>query len=243
MIKYILITGAAQRLGAAMARHFHHQGYSVFLHYHRSQTEAAALANELLTQRANSCFLLQADLTDTASYQEITQHIQQHTDKLDILINNASTFYPTPLASASIEDWQKIIGSNLQAPFFLSQALNPLLQASQGCIINIGDIHGIRPLPDHILYSVAKAGLHSLTQALAQALAPKVRVNAVAPGAILWHQGTADPLSQKKIVGKTALKRQAQISELIATIDFLCHQGHYITGQILPVDGGRTLHQ
>ncbi|MET0091508.1 MAG: pteridine reductase [Candidatus Thiodiazotropha sp.] len=238
-----LITGAAHRIGAAIAEQLHRLGMDLFIHYRRSREAAEALKQRLEAHRPDSVHLIQADLLDPPSHQQMIDRVRDHERGLDLLINNASSFYPTPLEKATESDWEDLIGSNLKAPFFLSRAAAPLLREKRGSIINLVDIHAFRPLKDHPIYSIAKAGNAMLVKSLARELGPEIRVNGVAPGAILWpEQGLSDE-ERETIVERTALKRPGQVSDIARTVVFLHRDADYITGQIIPVDGGRTLQQ
>jgi pteridine reductase len=237
----VLVTGAAKRIGAQLARAFHAEGARVAIHYHRSASEARSLSDELNRTRPNSSIVLSADLRDTAALPAIIEGTVRAFGKLSVLINNASTFYPTPLGSITLEQWQDLIGTNLQAPLFLSQAAAPHLRQSSGLIINLIDIHGQRPLPQHPVYSTAKAGLIMLTRSLARELGPQVRVNGIAPGPILWPEGGIDPKLQDEIVSKTILKRSGSPEDIVKAALFFAKDAPYVTGQILAVDGGRSV--
>jgi len=238
-----LITGAARRIGAEIARQLHACGYRVLVHYRTSEAEAQALVAQLNQTRTDSALALQADLTDLAQIDQLAEAAGGRWGRLDALINNASSFYPTPLSQATEADWDDLIGSNLKAPFFLCQALAPALTASRGAIVNIADIHGQRPLKEHPIYCAAKAGNIMLTQSLARELAPQVRVNGVAPGAILWPEQTAGPSpgKQETILQRVPLQRSGDASDIALVVVFLVRQSPYITGQIIAVDGGRSI--
>jgi pteridine reductase len=239
--KTVLITGAAQRIGAAIARDLHDHDMDVVIHYHQSSLSAEKLAAELNQMRKESAFLVQGDLLDFACYEEIIERAYGINKRLDVLVNNASSFFPTPVGHITIEQWQKLIGVNMQAPLFLAQFAAEYLAASQGCIINITDIHAIRPLKDHPVYSAAKAGLVALTMALAKELGPAVRVNGISPGAILWAEHM-DSERQKDILEKVTLERTGEVEDVVNAVRFLISESSYTTGQILTVDGGRTLY-
>jgi pteridine reductase len=238
-----LITGAAHRIGAAIARRLHAAGMELILHYRNSASAAQQLMNELNAMRADSVRLLQADLHDTAAFPQLITQAAGFRGRLDLLINNASSFYPTPLAAADEAAWDDLIGSNLKAPFFLAKAAAPLLKAAGGCIINLVDIHAERPLKDHPIYSVAKAGNAMLVKSLARELGPEVRVNGVAPGAILWPEHGISAQDQQEVLERTVLKRPGTPEDIAKTLLFLVRDADYITGQIIAVDGGRTLQQ
>lgn len=239
--KVALLTGAARRIGAETARTLHAAGATVVIHYRHSAHDAEQLQAELNARRADSCFLVRGDLLKVADIAAIMQQTLAHTGRLDILVNNASSFYPTPLATLSEQQFDDLIGTNLKAPLFMAQAAAPQLQAAQGCIINIVDIHGMRPLQNYSAYCAAKAGLLMLTQALARDLGPAVRVNGVAPGAILWPEMSANHAMHADILAKTALKREGNPQDIARTVLFLVQDAPYITGQVIPVDGGRLL--
>jgi pteridine reductase len=241
--KCALITGAAHRIGAAIARTLHTAGMDLVLHYRRSAQAAEELQQELQAVRRDSVKLIQADLHDMAALPRLISAADQFRGRLDLLVNNASSFYPTPLAKAGEVAWDDLIGSNLKAPFFLAKMAAPLLKASGGCIINLVDIHAERPLKDHPIYSIAKAGNAMLVKSLARELGPEIRVNGVAPGAILWPEQGVSEAEQHEILSRTALQRAGSPEDIAKTLLFLVRDAHYITGQIIAVDGGRTLQQ
>ena len=238
--KVVLITGGAKRVGAQLVRFFHNAGYHVILHYHRSVSEAENLYRELLSARQNSVSLFQCDLVNIQDWNSIAEHCLSFQGRLDVLVNNASAFYPTPTGEAVDQDWQNIVGSNLKAPFFLSQSFAAALTGTSGCIINIADIHGIKPLKNYTIYSIAKAGLIMLTRCLALELAPGVRVNGIAPGAVLWPADLSEEV-KTKILKKVPLKRVGNPEDVARTALFLAEDAPYINGQIITVDGGRSL--
>jgi len=239
--KTALITGASRRIGAVIARTLHAAGMNITLHYRGSKEEAEKLADELNQQRDNSCISIRLDLHDTAALPELIEQSQQHWQRLDLLVNNASSFYPTHVGKITEQHWDDLMGSNLKAPLFLSQAATPYLKQVSGSIINIVDIHAQRPMKNHTLYCAAKAGLAMMTQSLAKELGPDIRVNGVAPGAIMWPENEQDAEVQDDIVSRTALKRSGMPEDIAATVLFLARDAHYITGQIIPVDGGRSI--
>lgn len=243
--KTILITGAAHRLGAATARLLHAEGANLAVHYRRSAAAAERLAAELEQQRPDSAIAVGADLLDTSSLAGLVGAVVEGFGGLDVLINNASAFYPTPLGTITEQHWDELIGSNLKAPLFLSQAAAPSLRERRGVIINIVDIHAERPLKGHPVYSAAKAGLAMLTKSLARELAPQVRVNGVAPGLILWpeHGGGPDPQAQQELLDHIPMRRSGDPRDIARTVLFLVRDADYISGQIIAVDGGRTLRQ
>lgn len=238
-----LITGAAQRIGATIARHLHQRGLAIALHYHRSQAPAAALKEELEQARPDSVQLIQADLNESRQLARIIQQVEQWRGRLDLLVNNASSFYSTPLSQLTGEQWDDLMGTNLKAPFFLAIEAAPLLRASRGAIINLVDIHADRPLKNHPVYSMAKAGNAMMVKSLARELGPEIRVNGVAPGAILWpEQAMSDPVKQE-ILARTALERTGTPADIAGAVCFLALEAPYVTGQILAVDGGRAVQQ
>jgi len=238
--KVVLITGGAKRVGATICRRLHRAGASIMLHFRASAGEARLLQAELNHVRANSVALIQADLLDVAKLPSLVEQTVQTFGRLDALVNNASTFYQTAIGDIGIEDWNDLIGANLQAPLFLSQAAAPALKKSQGAIVNITDIHAERPLKNYVVYSVAKAGLVGLTRSLARELAPEVRVNAVAPGPILWPDDESfDELSRQRIISNTPLKREGTPDDIAKAVHFLLFEATYVTGETINVDGGR----
>ncbi len=240
--QWALITGAAKRIGAAIARGLHAAGANVVIHYYSSDAEATALVDELNASRAGSALAVCGDLKDTQIIEPLIASITAQTQRLDILVNNASSFYPTPLENVTETQWDELIGSNLKAPLFLCKAALPWLRRSgNGVIINIVDVHAQRPLRNHPLYGVAKAGLAMLTRSLAKDLGPEIRVNGVAPGAILWPETGMPEHIQKNIVREIALKRPGAPADIAAAVVFLVRDAPYVTGQILAVDGGRSV--
>ena len=239
----VLITGAARRIGAAIARELHAAGARVILHCHRSRDEADALAAELDAIRPDSSAVVQADLLQVAALPRLADDAARAFGRLDGLVNNASSFYPTSLGEIELREWEDLIGTNLRAPLFLSQAAAPHLRAWQGAIVNIIDIHHERPLPDYVVYSVAKAGLAGLTRSLAVELAPDVRVNGVAPGAILWPEGGKhfSPAERARITEQTPLERVGSPEDVAGAVKYLLFDALFVTGEILAVDGGRRL--
>ena len=238
--KVVLITGAAHRIGATTAKLLHQNDMNIVLHYRGSREQAQALQKELNDVRENSVILIQADLHITNGLHALIEESIKAWGRLDVLINNASSFYPTKIGKATEEHWEDLIGSNLKAPFFLSQAAAPHLKKTNGCIINIVDIHAERPLKTYPIYSMAKAGLVMMTKSLAGELGPEIRVNAVAPGAILWPENL-DDVAKQRIISRTFLKRQGNPNDISKTILYLISDADYVTGQIITVDGGRSL--
>ncbi len=238
--KVVLITGGGRRVGAAITRKLHAAGANVVIHYHRSVVEAQSLSAELNAARPSSTSPLGGDLLDAKVLTSLVEATVARYGHLDILINNASTFYPTPVGSITEAQWNDLMGTNLRAPLFLSQAAAPHLADRQGLILNIADIHGLRPLRHHTVYSPAKAGLIMLTQSLARELAPAVRVNAIAPGPVEFpEKGLTDEMKQA-IIDKTLLKRRGSPDDIARAALFFASEAPYITGQILAVDGGRS---
>lgn len=236
----VLITGAAHRIGATTAKLLHENGMNIVLHYRGSREQAQAVQKELNDKRENSVILIQADLHITNGLPTLIEESIKAWGRLDVLINNASSFYPTPVGKSTETQWDDLIGSNLKAPYFLSQAAAPYLKKSNGCIINIVDIHADRPLKNFPIYSMAKAGLVMMTKSLSCELGPEIRVNAVAPGAILWPENL-DEVAKQRIVSRTFLKRQGKPNDISKTILYLIKDADYVTGQIIAVDGGRSL--
>ena len=240
--KVVLITGGAKRVGAALVRYLHARGWNIVLHYRASQVDAQALADELNAQRAASVVLQQLDLLDTERLPELVAASIAAFGRLDAVINNASSFFPTPLGEFSEAAWFDLLGSNLKAPLFLAQAAAPELKKTQGVIVSVTDIHVERPFPLHTFYTVAKAGLVAMTKSLARELAPEVRVNAVAPGANVWPEGESVFSAEKRaaILTTIPLARNGEPDDLAQAIHFLL-EAPYLTGVILPVDGGRSV--
>ncbi|MDX3773530.1 pteridine reductase [Chromatiaceae bacterium AAb-1] len=235
------ITGGARRLGKCIAITLHQAGYNLVIHYHHSAADAMQLADTLNKIRAGSVKLVSADLLDENSYQTIAQQVTACFNRLDLLVNNASSFYPTPLNTANQDHWHDLFGTNVKAPYFLSQAFATRLNHHKGAIINMVDIHAERPLQQHSIYCMAKAALLMMTKALAQELAPSVRVNGIAPGAILWPSQQSLPDADKhSILQQIPLQRLGEPEDIARTALFLA-QAPYITGQIIAVDGGRSL--
>jgi pteridine reductase len=236
-----LVTGAARRVGAAIATALHAAGASVVIHYRSSRDDAETLAGKLNRVRAGSAVALAADLLEVDEHARLVAAAVKAFGALDILVNNASTFYATPVGKITAAAWDDLLGSNLKAPLFLSQAAAPALRARAGLILNLVDIHGLRPLPDYAVYSTAKAGLIMLTRALARELGPEIRVNAIAPGPVLWPEGDLDAAVKEEIVRKTVLKRLGSPDDVAKAAVFFATAAPFVTGQILAVDGGRSL--
>ena len=241
--KVILVTGGARRVGAATCRRLHGQGANLVVHYRSSGQEAQSLQAELNQLRAGSVALVRGNLLDIAQLPYLVDQTLGHFGKLDALVNNASSFFPTPLGEITENMWDDLIGSNLKAPLFLSQAAAPHLKQQHGCIVNIVDIHAEWPLKRYVVYNAAKGGLASLTRALAMELAPEVRVNGISPGPILWPEAGEwmDEASRKHIISRTLLKRTGEPDDIARTVAFLIADAPYITGQIIAVDGGRSV--
>jgi len=240
--KVVLITGGAKRVGAAISRRLHAAGANLMLHYRASAGEARLLQAELNHTRAASVALIQADLLDVGKLPSLVEQTLSTFGRLDGLVNNASSFFATQVGDITPAAWEDLIGTNLRAPLFLSQAAAPALRRAQGAIVNITDIHAERPLKGYVVYSAAKAGLSGLTRSLARELAPDVRVNAVAPGPILWpDDGQFDELSRQRIVSHTPLKREGTPDDIARTVHFLLADAPYVTGETIAVDGGRHM--
>lgn len=241
--KVMLVTGGAKRVGAAICRRLHAAGAVIAIHYRTSSGEAEALRDELNACRPDSAAIFCADLLELSALPRMVEEVLAKFGRIDGLINNASSFYATPLSGVNEEQWQDLLGTNLRAPLFLAQAAADGLRHSRGCIVNIVDIHAERPMHGHLLYSIAKAGLVALTRGLAQEMAPYVRVNAVAPGVILWPESSAweDEEQRRKIVAHTLLKREGEPDDIARTAAFLIQDAPYITGQVISVDGGRSI--
>lgn len=239
--KVILITGAARRIGAAIVTRLHANGARVAIHYRSSTKAAEQLAASLNKVRANSAIAIQADLADTEKLPALIDAVVEWGGRLDGLVNNASSFYPTPIGDISEEQWDELMGSNLKAPLFLSQAASPHLRDSAGTIINILDIHAQRPLRDHAVYGTAKAGLAMLTRSLAKDLAPHVRVNGVSPGAIMWPKEGMTDAAQQSILRQIPLGRTGEPEDIATCVLYLIRDASYVTGQIIAVDGGRSI--
>lgn len=237
------MTGAARRIGEAIVRRLHADGACLVIHARRSAAAAQQLAAELNELRADSAICLSAELSDPAAAGELVSRALDRFGQLDGLINNASSFFPTPLGSIDLAAWNDLVGSNFMAPLFLSQAAAPALRSSRGAIVNITDIHAERPLKDYPLYCAAKGALLTLTRALAVELAPAVRVNAVAPGPILWPENQVfGDQARRTIIADTLLGREGAPAEIAGAVQFLLTNATYITGQVINVDGGRTAH-
>lgn len=239
--KTVLITGGAKRVGAAIARQLHAAGANLVIHHRKAGKEALALAAELNSARADSAQIAQAELADVERLPALVEFALGAFGGLDLLVNNASSFYPTPIGKITPAHWDDLMGSNLKAPLFLSQAAAPALRKSQGLILNIVDIHALRPLRNYTVYCTAKAGLHMLTRALAKELGPEIRVNGISPGPVLWPEGQTDGGMREKIIERTILKRMGTPEDVARTALFFAISAPFITGQVLAVDGGRSV--
>ncbi len=240
--KVALVTGGAHRVGAAIARTLHAAGMRLVVHHHASEAAARALQQELHATRPDSVMLVQGDLLNGERlFRNLVYETVERFGRLDALINNAARFYSTPVSEATGTQWSDLIDLNLKAPFFLAQAAAPQLKKTSGTIVNITDIYGERPLPDYSIYSVSKAGLVMLTKSLARELGPEVRVNAVAPGAVMWPEAGIDEMSKQRLVSRTPLKRIGDADDVGRAVLFLVRDATYITGQVIAVDGGRMV--
>mgnify|MGYP001819342062 FL=1 len=235
-----LITGSAHRIGACIARHLHQQNYRVIIHYHSSAETAQRLVDELNQLRADSADLLKANLSEPAEIEQLSQQAIKCFGQLDVLVNNASRFFPTPIGDVTLTQWENLVNTNLRAPYFLAQALHQELKQSHGCNINITDVYGHRPLNDHPVYSMTKAGLIMLTKSLSKEMGPEVRVNAVSPGAIIWPDSDLSDERKAEILGSTSLQRIGGPDDIAETVVFLAN-ADYVTGQVIAVDGGRLI--
>jgi pteridine reductase len=241
--KVVLITGGAKRVGAAICRELHKAGALLMIHYRSSEFEAKTLQAELNLHRPNSVAIIQADLIEIEILPNLVRETLKQFGRLDVLINNASSYYPTEIGKISEQNWQDLMGSNLKAPLFLSQAAAAQLRKNKGCIINITDMHVERPKKGYVVYSVAKAGLVTLTKSLAHELAPEVRVNAVAPGPVLWPDDNPqfDEVYRQRVINQTLLKRSGEGADVAKAVKFLIYDAPFVTGHVLAVDGGRSL--
>ncbi|HEY5776656.1 MAG TPA: pteridine reductase [Xanthomonadales bacterium] len=236
-----LITGAARRIGACIAETLHQRGCDVFLHYHSSSVSVTELAHRLNALRPSSAIIVQADLGETEEINGLAGQVRAHTGRLDLLVNNASRFYPTTVGDTSMGQWNDLMDSNLRGPYFLTQALLPELTLAGGSVVNLLDVHAAKPMPGHAVYCMAKAGLQMMTLALAKDLGPQIRVNGVAPGAILWPELESSSAAQKKILDKTVMGRAGHPEDIASAVVYLGLDAPYVTGQVLAVDGGRSL--
>jgi len=236
-----LITGAGKRVGAVIARTLHAAGYDLALHHRHSAADAELLAASLERQRSDSTFVLQAELAELEALPGMVQRVLARFGRLDALVNNASAFYPTPLGSATLAQWNELFASNAQAPFFLAQAATPALREARGAIVNLVDIYAERPLADHPIYCMAKAALEAMTRSLALDLGPDVRVNGVAPGAVMWPSDGKPYDDQQAMLARTPLQRAGSPEDVAGAVLWLLRDAPFVTGQIIRVDGGRTL--
>jgi pteridine reductase len=240
--KVALVTGGAHRVGAAIARALHAQGMRLVVHYHSSEAAARALQQELHAVRADSVMLVRGDLKNGDKlWRNLVYETVERFGRLDVLVNNAARFYPTPVGEATEVQWSDLLDTNLKAPFFLAQTAAPHLKKVGGVIVNVADIYGERPLSGYPIYSIAKAGVIMLTKSLARELGPEVRVNAVAPGAVLWPTTELDEMSKQRLVSRTPLKRVGDPEDIARAIVFLVRDASFITGETLAVDGGRLV--
>jgi pteridine reductase len=239
--KTVLITGGARRVGAAIARELHSAGANLAIHFRKSAADAAKLAAELNDKRAKSAATIRAELLDVEHLGALVEFTLRHFGTLDVLVNNASTFYPTKIGEITPAAWDDLMGTNLKVPLFLSQAAAPALRKSNGLILNIVDIHALRPLRDYPVYCAAKAGLQMITRSLAKELGPEIRVNGISPGPVLWPEGQGDEKGRAKIIERTVLKRMGTPEDIARTALFFAASAPFVTGQILAVDGGRSV--
>ena len=239
--KTVLITGAARRVGAHIAARLHEAGARIAIHYRGSKQPACELRDRLNSARPDSTEIFQADLNQLDQIDALIRSVSRWAGGIDVLVNNASSFYPTPLGTVTEQQWNDLMGSNLKAPLFLAQAAMQMLISAKGSIVNIVDIHASKPLRDHPVYGAAKAGLTMLTRSLAKDLAPDVRVNGVAPGAIMWPEDGLDDAAKKRVIARTVLKRTGVPGDVSRAVLFLIADGGYITGQVIRVDGGRSI--
>ena len=239
--RYALITGAAQRIGACIAETLHLRGCDVFLHYHSSGGSVKELAKKLNAMRPQSAITVQADLGETEEINRLAGQVQAHTGQLDLLVNNASRFFPTTVGITTMTQWDELMDSNLRGPYFLTQALLPQLATAGGSVLNLLDVHAVRPMSGHAVYCMAKAGLQMMTLALAKDLGPKIRVNGVAPGAILWPESDVSSVNQQNILARTVMGRAGKPEDIASAVAYLGLDASYVTGQVLAIDGGRSL--
>lgn len=235
-----LITGAAKRIGKATTETLHQQGFNVIIHCHKSTAHASELAHKLNSERSNSAHVIVADLLDIEGFADMARQVTSQFGRLDLLINNASSFYPNIITESTVDQWDDLMTTNLKAPFFLIQALKNTLEKNNGCVINMVDIHAERPLLGYSIYCMAKAGLAMLTKSLSRELAPNIRVNGVAPGAILWHENDLSEADKRVVLSEVALNRLGSPQDIADAIMYLVN-APYVTGQIIAVDGGRSV--
>jgi pteridine reductase len=240
-VRHALITGAARRIGACIAQTLHQRGCDLFLHYRSSNAAVEQLAKKLNEVRPGSATIVQADLAVNEDINRLAGQVRSHTSSLDLLVNNASRFFPTTIGMTTMRQWDELMNSNLRGPYFLTQALLQELAAAGGSVVNLVDVHAVRPMHKHAVYCMAKAGLQMMTLALAKDLGPQIRVNGVAPGAILWPEENASPENQANILKKTVMGRAGKPEDIAAAVAYLGLDASYVTGQVLAVDGGRSL--
>ena len=236
-----LVTGAARRIGACIAQTLHQRGCDVFLHYHHSSDAVGQLAEKLNGLRSGSATILQADLGQVEEINRLAAQVSTRTGQLDLLVNNASRFFPTTVGATTMGQWDELMDSNLRGPYFLTQALLPELATAGGSVVNLLDVHAVRPMSGHAVYCMAKAGLQMMTLALAKDLGPQIRVNGVAPGAILWPEHEDNSGDQQNILNKTVMGRAGKPEDIASAVVYLGLDAPYVTGQVLAVDGGRSL--
>jgi pteridine reductase len=236
-----LVTGAARRIGACIADSLHQRGCGVILHYHQSSDAVSGLAEKLNALRPGSVSIAKADLGDPEDIKNLADHVKARTGQLDLLVNNASRFFPTKVGNTTQLQWDQLMDSNLRGPYFLTQALLPALATAEGSVINVLDVHAVRPMSDHAVYCMAKAGLQMMTLALAKDLGPQIRVNGVAPGAILWPESEFNSENQNNILARTVMGRAGNPEDIASAVIYLGLDASYVTGQVLAVDGGRSL--
>ncbi|MGB5292150.1 MAG: pteridine reductase [Lysobacterales bacterium] len=241
MSRVALITGAARRIGACIAETLHTRGFTVFLHYHSSSGAVDELANRLNALRPDSAFPVQADLGNMEEIDRLAGRVKAHSGQLDLLVNNASQFFPTTVGETSLKQWDDLMNSNLRGPYFMVQALLPELVTAAGSVVNLLDVHAVKPMPGHAVYCMAKAGLQMMTLALSKELGPQIRVNGVAPGAILWPEQESNSATQQVILSKTVMGRAGSPEDIASAVVYLGLDAPYVTGQVLAVDGGRSL--
>ena len=236
-----LVTGAARRIGACIAETLHQRGCDVFLHYNQSSGEVMQMAEKLNQSRPDSATIVQAGLGNSDEIMKLAEQVRSHAGQLDLLVNNASRFFPTSVGATTAQQWDDLMDSNLRGPYFLTQSLLPELTAANGSVVNILDVHAVRPMREHAVYCMAKAGLQMMTLALAKDLGPQIRVNGVAPGAILWPEAESTPEIQQKILDKTVIGKAGKPEDIASAVAYLGLDAPYVTGQVLAVDGGRSL--
>ena len=239
--KVALISGSARRIGAEIARCLHGSGMNIALHYRTSLDDARRLRDELNATRPASVQLFEADFRDRSAMDEMVASVKDTFMRMDVLVNNASGFFATPLGAIDDDAYNELLDTNLKAPLFLAQAVAPQLKLTKGCIVNIADIYGLKPLAGHVVYCASKAGLIMMTRSLALELAPDVRVNAIAPGAILWPETDCDDKERAAVLAGTPMGRAGEPADIAQTVLFLVRDAHYVTGQVIKVDGGRAI--